>query len=155
MASKVTLRNMNTLSLDPATKCGWAHSCGASGTWDLSIRRDESKGMRLIRFKGKLNEILRDAGVDLVVYEAARFKGMGGPLVVQSEIQGVLKVWCEENGIEYRAYSSKEIKAHAVGGSANKQQMIDAASKAFPVKIEDDNHADALWLLSLSMRDYK
>ena len=58
---------MKILALDPATHTGWAHSCGASGVWDLSIRRDESSGMRLIRLDSKLDEMKRSVGVDLVV----------------------------------------------------------------------------------------
>jgi len=147
---------MNILSLDPSTKTGFAHSCGASGTWDLNIRKDESKGMRLIRLRSKLQEIHRDIGIDLVVFEAARFAGMGGPLVVQSEIQGQIKVFCEDQNpkIEYRGYSSKEIKAHAVNGKATKAQMVALARAKFGIEIIDDNHADALWLLDLAQKEY-
>ena len=39
------------LSLDVATKCGWAlgdlTTIEASGVWDFNIKRDESSGMRL------------------------------------------------------------------------------------------------------------
>lgn len=142
---------MRILAIDPATKCGWAHSDGPRGTWDLSIRRDESAGMRLIRFKGKLNEIQRDVGVDVVAYEAARNAGpnMQGALVVQAMIQGVLVSWCEENGVEYRGYSPTEVKKHATGkGNAGKDAMIAAAVKRFGA-VGDDNEADALWILDL------
>lgn len=146
---------MNILALDPATNMGWAHSGGVSGTWDLSVRRDESGGMRLLRLKGKLTEALA-AGVDLVVYEAARNAApkMQGALVVQAGIQGVLLLWCEENGIEYRGYSPTEIKKHATGkGNANKAAVM-AAARARGWEFKDDNEADALWLLDLARRDY-
>lgn len=142
---------MKILALDVATKCGWAHSSGIGGTWDLSIRRDESAGMRLIRFAGKLNEIRVNAGVDVVVFEAARNAApkMQGALVVQATIQGVLIHWCEENGIEYRGYSPSEIKKHATGkGNANKDLMLATAREKFG-EVVDDNHADALWILDL------
>jgi len=148
---------MKILALDPATKCGWAHSGwgphgATSGTWDLSIRRDESGGMRLIRLQSKLNAIA-GAGLDLVVFEAARNAGpkMQGALVVQSELQGVIKVWCEEKGIDYRGYSPSEIKKFATGkGNANKPEMLAAANAEWPdVEIIDDNQADAMWLLAL------
>jgi len=146
---------MKILALDPATHCGWAHSCGAGGTWDLSVRRDESSGMRLIRFAGKMDELLRNVGMDLVVFEAARNTKFGGALVVQAEIQGVLKKWCyDHEQIPNRGYSASEIKKHATGkGNAGKPDMIRAAKKAGwnPV---DDNHADALWLLHLAMSEY-
>lgn len=149
---------MNILSIDPATKCGWAHSCGESGTWDLSVRRDESAGMRLVRLRGKLTEIVLDVGVDLVVYEAARHAApkMQGALVVQAMIQGVLIAWCEEHGIEYRGVSPSEVKKHATGkGNANKALVIEAAMARWPGRyIRDDNEADALWILDLAQRDY-
>ena len=147
---------MKILALDPATHCGWAHSLGASGEWDLSVRRDESGGMRLLRFTGKLVEVMRSPGVDLVVFEAARhaMPKMQGTLVVQAEMQGVLKALCEERLIEYRGYSPSEIKKHATGkGNANKQAMQRAAMKRFG-KAVGDNEADALWLLDLATRDY-
>lgn len=146
---------MRILALDPATKCGWAHSSGASGTWDLSVRRDESGGMRLIRLRGKLNEIQQSAGVDLVAFEAARHcaPGMQGAIVCQAELQAVIKLWCEENNIEYRGYSPTEIKKHATGkGNANKSLMIQAAGLRLGWLGTDDNEADALWLLDLVKR---
>lgn len=147
---------MNILALDPATKCGWAHSAGPSGTFDLSIRRDESAGMRLIRLEGKLNDVKSGSGIDLVVYEAARncAPKMQGALVVQAMLQGVLVAWCEKNGIQYRGYSPSEIKKHATGkGNAGKDQMIAAAKQKFNLT-GDDNEADALWLLDLAKREY-
>jgi len=144
---------MKILAIDPGTKAGWAHSDGPSGIWDLSIRRDESGGMRLVRFKAKLKELQKSLGMDLVVYEAARHAGpkMQGALVVAAEMQGILKDFFEEKDIDYQGRSSKEIKKHATGnGNANKEKMVAAAEKNWPeTKIIDHNHADALWLLSL------
>lgn len=146
---------MNVLAIDPATKCGWAHSNGISGVWDLSIRRDESAGMRLIRMTGKLNEIHRDCGVEVLVYEAARHSApkMQGALVVQATIQGVLLHWCEERNIQYRGYSPAEIKKHATGkGNASKDMMVAAAVETFGA-VESDDEADALWLLDLFLKE--
>jgi Holliday junction resolvasome RuvABC endonuclease subunit len=150
---------LKILALDPATTCGFAHSDGMSGSWDLSIRRDESAGMRLIRLRGKLNEILSAVGIDLVVFEAARncAPSMQGALVVQAELQSVIKLFCEDNEIEYRGVSPKEIKKLATGkGNANKLAMCAAAKlkwpDVFPGPIEklDDNQVDALWILDLA-----
>lgn len=144
---------MRILALDPATKCGWAYSEGGSGTWDLSVRRDESAGMRLIRLRAKLREFTE---VDLVVYEAARNSApkMQGALVVQATLQSVLVLWAEDNGFEYKGYSPSEIKKYATGkGNASKDMMVAEARKAFG-DIIDDNQADALWLLELAKHDY-
>lgn len=143
---------MNILALDPATKCGWAHSSGASGTWDLSIRRDESDGMRLLRLAAKLAEVCKGGGVDVIVFEAARHAApkMAGALVVQAELQGQIKRFATEQGIQYRGYSPTEIKKHATGkGNASKDQVRTAAELKFK-PVADDNEADALWLLDLA-----
>jgi len=149
---------MKILALDPATNCGFAHSDGPFGTWDLSVRRDESAGMRLIRFRAKLEEIRKGVGVDTVFFEAARncAPKMQGALVVQSELQGILKLWCQDFNIEYRGYSPSEIKKHATGkGNAGKDQMVAAAKRKWPEKqISDDNMADALWILNLAQTTY-
>jgi Holliday junction resolvasome RuvABC endonuclease subunit len=75
---------------------------------------------------------------------------------VQSELQGVIKLWCEENRVEYRAFSPSEIKKHATGkGNAGKEMMIAAARAKWPaVQLVDDNHADALWILDLAGTQY-
>ena len=155
---------MKILALDPATLCGWAHSDGMSGTWDLNVARDESTGMRLVRLRAKLNEILNASGVQVLVFEAARNAqpDMQGALVVQSEIQGVIKAWCHEFGIEYRGYSPTEIKKHATGkGNTNKGGMIEAAKVKWPLKfsrpkeeLPDDNEVDALWILDFATKTY-
>jgi len=147
---------VNILALDPATKCGWAHSSGASGTWDLSVRRDESGGMRLLRLRSKL---MNTVPLDLVVFEAARNAGpkMQGALVVQASLQAIITLWCEDNGIQYRGYSPTEIKKHATGkGNAGKEQMIAAAKAKWSGReFVDDNEVDALWLLDLAAGEYQ
>jgi Holliday junction resolvasome RuvABC endonuclease subunit len=148
---------MNILALDPATNCGWAHSLGPSGTWDLSVRRDESGGMKFLRLVAKLGDVKFTAGIDLLVYEAARhaMPKMQGALVHQAEMQGVIKHWCEERAILYRGYSPMEIKKHATGkGNAGKPEMVAAAKVKWPGFNGDDNEADAKWLLDLAMKEY-
>ena len=150
---------MKILALDPATHYGFAYQDGnnaiVSGTWDLSSKRDESKGMKLIRLESKLNEIAK-LGIDLIVFEAARnaMPQMQGALVVQAELQGVLKLWAEKNKLDYRGYSPSEIKKHATGkGNCGKPAMIAAAKKKFNFS-GDDNEADALWVLDLAKSEY-
>jgi hypothetical protein len=41
------------LAIDSATKRGWAHSSGESGTWNLTPKRDEPLSRQLIRFRHK------------------------------------------------------------------------------------------------------
>ena len=147
---------MNILALDPATKCGFAYGeleTLQSGTWDLSVKKDESAGMRLIRLRSKLN-LLREIGIGLVVFERPGGQHTN-PIIVQSEIQSVVKVWAEDAGIEYRGYSSTEIKRFATGkGNAKKSDMIHAATHKFGREVADDNEADALALWHLAWAEY-
>lgn len=153
-SAKVVLRlsertNMNILALDVATHTGWATRT-AYGVWDLTPRRDESQGMRLIRFKSKLSEVIRIEEIEVVVFErAAGFHR--GALIVQSELHGVLKLFLEEHRLQYKAFSASEIKKFATGkGNANKQMMIAAAKLKYGYKGEDDNEADALHIYKLA-----
>jgi Holliday junction resolvasome RuvABC endonuclease subunit len=149
---------MKILALDPATKCGFAHSDGISGVWDLSVKRDESNGMRLIRLKINLREIFNSNGIDLIAYEAVRHasvKNQATAMIVQSEIQGVIKVFGEEYGVEFVGIGSSMIKKHATGsGIANKDKMVEVAKSKFGIDILDDNHADALHILDYAKEIY-
>jgi Holliday junction resolvasome RuvABC endonuclease subunit len=145
---------MNILALDPATHCGWAHTDGTCGTWDCSVKKDESSGMRLLRLRHCLDTVFINQGVDAVVFEAARggMPGRLGALVISAEIQGVIKLWCEENAVHYHGVSPSSVKKHATGsGNANKEKMVAAAKARWPkTKIQDDNTADALWILDFA-----
>ena len=154
---------MRILALDPATKFGWAYGdppTGASGVWDLSIRRDESGGMRLIRLRSKLHEVYNAGPIDLVVFETVSYTGkhMQGASV-QGEMLGVVKTWCHDHGVEYAGYNPQTIKKHALadqpkGSKRDKEAMVKAACRRWPaVEIIDDNHADALWLLDLAQSE--
>ena len=138
------------LALDIATKTGWATNT-SSGVWDFKVKRGESTGMRIVRFKAKLKEMLNlEPDINLIAYElpAGRFKAS---IMVASEMIGVLKDLCEEKNINYAHYSAKEIKKHATGkGNCGKPLMVSTAKDKFKnIEIIDDNHADALWLLDL------
>jgi crossover junction endodeoxyribonuclease RuvC len=147
---------MRTLALDLGTRCGWAvfedGAPVASGTWTLQSarqRRFEGGGMKWLRLRGLLDavpavghvaveEVRAHAGVDAA-------HAYGGALAVVSS-------WCEERSIPYEAFPVGTIKRHATGkGNAKKDAMIEAARARWPaIQIEDDNHADALWVGALA-----
>ena len=152
---------MRILALDPATSCGWCVVDGnfiVSGTWDLSVRRDESSGMRLIRLRAKLNEIQREQTIDLLVYEASRNLQHGNAIRVAAELQGVIQVWAIDNHIEFKGYSPGEIKKYATGsGRADKNAMMVAAFNKWPNVHRmgpsewSSDEADARWLADLAV----
>jgi Holliday junction resolvasome RuvABC endonuclease subunit len=143
--------DLRILALDIATHTGWC-SKTAHGVWDLSIKRDESSGMRLIRFKHKLKEIFKLEEINLVAFERTSGQHKNA-LIVQAELHGVLKSLCEELNIDYRAFSASEIKKFATGkGNAKKGAMVEAAQTKLGLIGDDDNEADAMWIHAI-MKD--
>lgn len=141
------------LSIDPATKTGWAISKDLYGTWELKTRKDESWGMKLIRFESKLREVIVSQNVAVVAYERPGGRNTVA-IITQSKIIGVLEKVCTELKIEYRAYSSGEIKSFATGkGNAGKEAVINGMKEKYGYPGTDDNEADAMALLFLAKRD--
>jgi hypothetical protein len=156
--------DMKILALDLATKTGWAHSDGPHGVFDLRIARDESSGMRLIRFERSLRAILEGPGVDLIAFEAVPVHSSrpghatNYSVMLASKLQGIVERLVEETeGLECCSYNMQEIKRHAIpekGRKRDKEAMVKAAEKRWPSHtIEDDNVADALWILDLAQED--
>ena len=141
---------MRILGIDPGTSCGWAVlSKGehvASGVWDLKPRRHEGGGMRYLRLDAYLREAL--SGVGAVYIEEVRRHAGTSAAHVYGGILATVQKRCEAQGIPYASIPVGTVKKAATGrGNASKALMIAAAQKEWPtVEIEDDNHADALWI---------
>ena len=146
-------KGFKILAIDPASMLGWAISNTLYGTWDLKTRRDESMGMKLLRLNFKLKEIYSLEKFDLLVYERPAGRHAAS-IIHQAKLIGEMERWCEKNHIAYRAYSATEMKKFATGkGNAGKPMMIEAAQKKLGYTGNDDNEADALWLLNLCRYD--
>lgn len=144
---------MNILAIDPATKLGYSINNQIYGMENYTLKNGESSGFKLIKFKAFLNKIIDTEKIDLVVYERAggRFKN---DIMSHAKFIAVIEMICIEKKIEYRAYSSGEIKVHATGkGNASKTAMIKTAIQKWKRPITDDNIADAMWLCDLAQKD--
>lgn len=137
------------LGIDPGTQCGFALLDDgdriASGTWDLSIQRHESAGMRFVRLEKQLREILED-GVDLVAFEeVARHAGTQAAHIYGG-IVAVIKLTAEKKELAYVGIPVGTVKKRATGrGNADKTAMSDAAVARWG-SANDDNEADALFV---------
>ena len=140
---------INILALDQASNCGWCVG-DDYGCWDFTTRKDESSGMKMLRFKSKLEEVCRLAKINLVVYE--RVAGQHKNSIIHaSKMVAIIETFCEENKIDYRAFSAGEIKKFATGnGNANKLKMVEAAKAKYDYEGENDNVADAMHLYYLA-----
>lgn len=147
---------MSILALDLGTKTGWAFgkstAAHMSGTWDLKPRRYDGGGMRFVKFKGELNDILKAGRPEMVVFEEVRKHNGTDAAHVYGGLLAVLTAWCEELEIPYRGVTVQAIKKHITGrGNAGKPDVIAAVQK-LGFEPEDDNHADALALFDGVMR---
>jgi hypothetical protein len=143
-------KTIRILALDLATKTGWAHSLGPSGVQDFSPRRGDSPGMRWLNFRGWLNRVLDDAPADVIAYEQAHHRGGAATHVAHALISTVEAIAAERN-IEVTNRHTSTIKKHAIStGGRGKVEMLEAARAKWGERtIQDDNEADALWLLDL------
>lgn len=142
------------LAIDQASNCGWCCGDNLYGCWDFRTRKDESAGMKMIRFRSKLREVIEAERIELVVYE--RVAGQHAAAIIHSaKMVAIIETMCEELGIQYIAYSAGEIKRFATGkGNANKLAMIEAAKKKHGYEGDNDNEADAIFIYQLAKANY-
>ena len=139
---------INILAIDQASSCGWATK-NAHGCWDFTTRKDESAGMKMLRFRSKLKEVCALEEINLIVYE--RVAGFHKNSIIHAaKMVAIIESFCEENGIQYKAVSATEVKKFATGkGNANKEAMIEAAALKLGYEGKNDNEADALWIYQI------
>jgi Holliday junction resolvasome RuvABC endonuclease subunit len=139
------------LALDFGTRTGWAAIDGGrveSGVQTFDLARGESPGMRFIRFRRWLEEIITLTQPGLCVYEAAHHRG-GHATELLVGMATRLQEACAQRGIEHAAIHSATLKKVSCGsGRADKPTMLAEARHQFPGRmVADDNEADALLLL--------
>ena len=145
---------MITLALDLATNCGYAVGDDQKdkpkhGTVGFVNKQFDGAGMRFLKFRLWLRDIIDQHGVEMVIYESvASHTGTIAAHIYGGWVAEMQSV-CEEEKVHYTSFGVTEIKKFWTGkGNAKKDVMIAAANKrGFDPK--DDNAADALavWFL--------
>ena len=111
--------------------------------------------MRYLDLRAWLSRIHEVAPFELVAYEQPHHRGGHSTEVLvgmATHVQG----WAAEHGVETTTRHSAEIKRHALGkGRGSKLAVKLACEKKFGIEPIDDNHADAMFLLSLVMEELK
>ena len=163
-----TSSDTTVFGFDLGTKTGYAYThsgkaiAALSGVVDLSPRRHEGGGMRFVRFRKLLRELMPSPHDDdyIVFYEeVAAHKGTAAAHVYGG-LLGVLCEFCESREIPYRGLPVGTIKKHATGrGNASKADMVARAHTVFgkagstTETIRSEDQADALWTLSLGLKE--
>lgn len=151
------------IGIDPGTHCGWSvrseNAAGGiawnSGVWDLAPRRHEGGGMRFVRLRSCLRQLL-DAfpGVTVLAYEEVRRHLGTDAAHIYGGVVAALTEECESRKIPYTAIPVGTVKKVATGkGNADKAAMVAAANREWPAaEFEDDNEADARWIAETCAR---
>ncbi len=147
---------MNILSLDMATKTGWASNIhgNRSGVIEFALKRGESPGMRFLRCRAWLNEMwkLLAGQIDVIIYEQAHHRGGAATSVCVGLVTEVL-AFAAEHGIETLPIHAAVLKKWATNnGRASKEDMVKAA-KARGWSPRDHNEADATLLLEFALEE--
>lgn len=147
------------LALDLGTTTGWAlrapEGSVVSGAQSFRPSRFEGGGMRFLRFRGWLEELVATSGGTLgaVFFEEVRRHAGVDAAHVYGGLLATLTAWCEHRRIPYSGVPVATIKRHATGkGNADKAAVI-AAMKALGHQPGDDNEPDALALLRWAVEE--
>lgn len=155
------------LALDLATNTGWAlldrDGRLTSGVQTFDLKRGESKGMRFLRFRKWLTEILQlgqlgksfsEKEPGIIIFEQAHHRGGNATELCVGLVTDVLAE-AARYGLEHMPVHTGALKRWSTGkGNAGKPEMIAKATELFPdVQIIDDNHADALMLLKYGLAE--
>jgi len=147
---------MNLLTLDLATKTGWAaKEAGApvvSGVQVFDVRRGESPGMRFLKCRSWLKDISAMVRPNVIVYEQAHHRG-GAATACGVGLVTVVLEFTAQHEIETMPVHSATLKKWATGsGRANKGDMIkNCISRGY--QPQDDNEADAILLLLYAIEE--
>lgn len=138
---------MSVLALDLGTKTGWCADPIAHGVWDLKPGRFEGGGMRFVRFRRNLNDVLKLGDLSQVVFEEVRAHKGVDAAHVYGGLTATLQAWCEDAAIPYAAVPVGTIKKFWCGrGNASKEDMLLAGiNKGFNIKDDNEMDAVALW----------
>lgn len=151
------------LALDPAEKTGFASDIN-SGVFNCKLRSNESKGMKMIKFRAHVQDLITACDIKIVVYEKPGGRNFVG-IRSHANFEGILIGLCEDLKVEYKDYSATEIKRYAkseyerlIGlpfkkGQMNKADMIEAAISIYERDFVDDNHVDAYFLHQLAKKE--
>lgn len=150
---------MRILALDCGTKTGWSTNINGnieSGVAEFAVKRGESPGMKFLMFTSWLRKMLEITKPELVVFEQSHLRGGFASDILVGMVTRIQEQ-CVEKKIEYASVHSASLKKFATKkGNASKEDMIIEAKRRYPkIKIIDDNHADALMLLTYAKNNFE
>lgn len=149
---------MRILALDLGTRMGWAMMADGrikSGTAHFAPGKLQGPGARYLKLRSWLADTKYSAGqsFDLVVVERVINHVSAHSAHVYGGMLAHVQAWCEHHQMPLEEFSPGTIKKFATGkGNATKDEMIQSAKDA-GYHPQDDNEADAIALLRMTIRN--
>jgi len=146
-------------AFDLGTHYGWAlrdtQGSIASGHVDLEqTGRIQNDGFRYLRFEAHVKAIFAAQSTEVCFFEEVRRNSGHIAATVYGGFKAKLLAECERFNVAHSSIPVGTIKAVAtLQHSAGKAKVIKAAQYYYP-KIEDDNEADAFWILITGLTEH-
>lgn len=140
---------MKILALDPASRCGFAHSDGHCGVWNLG-----SGPLRLTSLDTLLTKALATWPVDVLAYESATFGSHHlHAMRRHNELAGVIELVATRHLIKTWCFNPSQWKAIALtSGRLDKQGVMRALELVYGITVTDPDIADAIGILKCAER---
>ena len=149
---------MNILALDLATKIGYAaHLPGGIVSGSKSFKRlpGQPVGVLFAKWDEWIKLMLIAREIEFVAYELVDFQMQNRQWnQIYHGMVAIMMAACSRRNIDTRGYTVRDIKLAATGkAKAEKAEMIASARIQWPDQaIQDDDQADALWVLYLACK---
>ena len=129
------------LAFDLATSTGWALRARdgrvTSGEQRFELKRGESPGMRWLRFRAWLREMIalgelgaREGVIGLIAYERPIVAGRGFSAGITRELAAVVQEECASRELHSTDVAAATLKKHATGKGNSKKDAMAAAARA-------------------------
>lgn len=145
------------LCVDLGTTTGFAVGSAShmvSGIWNLKPSRYDGGGMRFVKFRQRLNEMLQAFKLDVVFFEEVRRHASTDASHVYGGLLAILTEWCETNGIPYCGVPVGQIKKNFTGNGAASKSLMIAEAERRGFDPQDDNECDAIAIFDWVLNNY-
>lgn len=141
---------MNILAIDPAKRCGFAHSNGRFGAWLLG----SNPAARLQRLDVYIHAAIRRWPTDVIAYESATFGSRHVHAMRRhNELAGVIELCAAKLGVKCWSFPPTQWKALALAcGNADKLRVMRLLELIYGLRVADPDVADALGILKAAER---
>jgi len=121
------------------------------GYLDYTGKQYKNRGVRYLAFRMFLDDW--QPVPETIYYERVRRHNGTDAAHVYGGFMAVLEMYCVLKQIPLVGLEVASIKQHATGkGNADKEAMLEAARNEFGYDGDNDNEADALWILDLGVQ---